>query len=141
MERAGEDSELESRALVRGSREDSLSIRFRVPRGLVGLVLRRPALGGGKLAPKFVLVKAKQLAAELLKEKFALGSIGILPTIDKHWLLSWARGKGVVLRNRNCCFKASSDVVRGSLRAMRLKTLRVRALAQASVGDDLAVRI
>lgn len=93
------------------------------------------------LSPKFVLMKAKQLATQLLQERFALGGIEALPKLDRHWLLRWKRDKGVVFRKPNCRYKASWEVMRVRLRAMWLNTLRVRALADALIGNDLSERI
>ena len=101
--------------------------------------LRRSVVAS--LSPKFVLMKAKQLATQLVQEKFALGGIEVLPKIDRHWLLRWKRDKGVVFRKPNCRYKASLEVMRVRLRAMWLNTLRVRALAEALIGNDLSERM
>ena len=93
-----------------------------------------------QLSPKFVLMKAKALATELLQQKHALGAIEAMPNLDRHWLLRWKRDKGVVFRRPNCRYKASLEVMRMRLRAMWLNTFRVRALAEALIGNDLSER-
>ena len=93
------------------------------------------------LSPRLVLMKAKELATEVLKEKHALGGgIESIPKLDKHWLLRWKRDKGIVFRRPNARYKASLEVMQKRLRAMWLNTVRVRALAEALIGNDLSER-
>jgi hypothetical protein len=89
------------------------------------------------ISPKFVLMKAKSIAGDILKAQRTTGCYGPLPVLDRHWLLRWKRDKGVVFRKPNCRFKASKQVMTTRLRAMWLNTVRMRRLAQRLLGKDL----
>jgi hypothetical protein len=90
------------------------------------------------ISPKFVLLKARQIADSILKEQRRLGNIEPMPVIDKDWLRRWKRDKGVVFRKPNLRFKCSKTMLLGRLRAMWLNTIRVRRLAQRLFGNDLS---
>lgn len=90
------------------------------------------------LSPKFVLMKAKLIAEEILKVQRTTGCYGPMPVLDKHWLLRWKRDKGVVFRRPNMRYKASRRVLCARLRAMWVNNVKVRRLAQRLLGRDLS---
>ena len=90
------------------------------------------------ISPKFVLMKAKSIAEEILKAQRSSGCYAPLPKLDQHWLLRWKRDKGVVFRKPNMRFKTSKTILTTRLRAMWLNTIRVRRLAQRLLGKDLS---
>jgi hypothetical protein len=93
------------------------------------------------ISPKFVLLKARELADSILKIQRSTGTFGQMPIIDKHWLLRWKRDKGVVFRKPNMRFKCSKQVMLERLRAMWLNCIRVRRLAERTIGRDLSEAI
>jgi hypothetical protein len=90
------------------------------------------------ISPKFVLMKARSIAEEILAAQRKTGSYGPLPKLDKNWLLRWKRDKGVVFRKPNCRYKTSKKVMTARLRAMWVNTIKVRQLAQRLLGKDLS---
>ena len=90
------------------------------------------------ISRKFVLMKAKAIAEDVLKAQRATGCYGPLPKLDKNWLLRWKRDKGVVFRKPNMRFKASKTVMTARLWAMWINTIKVRRLAQRLLGKDLS---
>ncbi len=89
------------------------------------------------ISPKFVLLKAKSMATEVLAVQRRTGNYTPMPKLDKHWLLRWKRDHGVVFRKPNLRFKASKAVMTLRLRAMWANTFRVRQLARRLLGHDL----
>jgi hypothetical protein len=90
------------------------------------------------ISPKFVLMRARQIADEILKAQRKTGCYAPFPKLDKNWLLRWKRDKGVVFRKPNCRFKTSKKVMTARLRAMWVNNIKVRRLAQRLLGTDLA---
>ena len=76
------------------------------------------------LSPKFVLMKARQIADEVLKIMRHSGQVCNLPVLDKHWLLRWKRDKGVVFR---------TGPKQPIAREQRLKVLRRACCSSAGV--------
>jgi hypothetical protein len=91
--------------------------------------------------PKFLIMKAKTIADEVLKVQRETGCYGPLPKIDKHWLLRWKRDKGVVFRRPNLRYKTSKAVLLSRLRAMWVNSFKVRHLAQRLLNKDLSGQI
>jgi hypothetical protein len=83
-------------------------------------------------------MKARSFATMVLKAQRKTQCFTEMPKIDKHWLLRWKRDKGVVFRKPNARSKCSKPVLLRRLRAMWLNCIRVRRLAQQTLGRDLA---
>lgn len=94
-----------------------------------------------KVSPRFVLMKARQIAGEILKASVKTGQYTVMPQLDKHWLYRWRRNKGVSFRRPNRRYKASKKTLMVRLRCMWLNVVRVRRLAQRFLGRDLAEAI
>ena len=90
-----------------------------------------------KVSPRFVLMKAKQIADQILKEQVRSGCFVPLPVIDKSWLYRWRRDKGVVFRRPNRRYKTSKAVLIRRLRSMWLNVIRIRHFAVRLLGRDL----
>ena len=96
----------------------------------------------GRLSPKFVLKKAKQLAEKILAEQRKDGKLAFsLPKLDKHFLGRWKQRYRVVFRKPNRRYKCSRVVLKTRLKAMWGNNIRVRQLAKRTLGTDLADRI
>ena len=93
------------------------------------------------ISPKFVLMKARQIADCVVQAQRETGMIEAMPSLDRHWLLRWKRDKGVVFRRPNVRFKCSRPVLLARMRAMWANTIRIRRLAELSFGSDLSDRI
>lgn len=93
------------------------------------------------ISPKFVLMKARQIADCVVEAQRETGIIEAMPTLDRHWLLRWKRDKGVVFRRPNVRFKCSRPVLLARMRAMWVNNIRIRRLAELSFGSDLRDRI
>ena len=94
-----------------------------------------------KVSPRFVLMKARQIAAEILKASVKTGQYTPMPLLDKHWLYRWRRNKGISFRRPNRRYKASKKTLMVRLRAMWLNVVRVRRLAERTLGHDLGTAI
>ena len=90
------------------------------------------------ISPRFVLLKARQIADKLLAEQRRNGVLEAFPNLDRHWLLRWKRDKGVVFRKPNLRYKCSRVVLKMRLRAMWLNTIRVRRVAEIFLHNDLS---
>ena len=95
----------------------------------------------GTLSPKFVLLKAREIATTILRAQRGHGKFILMPRLDKKWLYRWKRDKGVVFRKPNCRYKCSKAVLLRRLRAMWLNVIRVRRFAERLWHIDLAPRI
>jgi len=95
----------------------------------------------GRISPKFVLLKARNLADLILQAQRATGHYTPMPKLDKHWLLRWKRDKGIVFRKPNQRIKASRQKMMTRLVAMWLNVFRVRYLAVKFLGFDIGVCI
>lgn len=91
----------------------------------------------GAVSPKFVLMKARQIATDVLEIQRKVGGFATMPRLDRNWLFRWKRDKGVVFRSPNLRFKCSRPVLLARLRAMWLNLIRVRRLAQRLLGTCL----
>ena len=92
------------------------------------------------LSPKAVLNKAKALATALLHAAREHGIHVSLPDLNKSWLLSFKRAKGIVFRKPNTRFKCSKAALTRRLRALWMNSIRIRALARHFLHDDLTTR-
>ena len=93
------------------------------------------------ISPKFVLLKAREIAGKVLVASRAERIFCEIPSLDKHWLLRWKRDYGVVFRKPNCRHKCSKAVLLKRLRAMWLNVIRIRYLAMRTLGKDLSADI
>ena len=93
------------------------------------------------ISSKFVMMKARELADQVLDVMRKTGDYGEIPQIDRNWLHRWKRDKGVVFRKPNMRFKCSRPVMKKRLRAMWLNDIKVRRLAELCLGKDLADQI
>ena len=91
-----------------------------------------------RISPKFVLMKAKAIAKEVLSQQRAAGKFEAFPVLDRGWLSRFKKDKGIVWRRPNMRFKCSRVVLLGRLRAMWLNCIRVRRLAEHTLGHDLS---
>ena len=93
------------------------------------------------ISPKFLLMKAREIAGTLLREQRELGAFEPMPCLDKHWLLRFKRDKGIVFRKPNCRYKCSKAMLLKRLRAMWLNLFRVRRVAERFLKKDLSTAI
>ena len=93
---------------------------------------------GTRSSPKFVLMKAKAIAKEVLSQQRAEGKFEALPVLDRGWPSRFKKDKGIVWRRPNVRFKCSRVVLLGRLRATLLTCTRVRRLAEHTLGHDLS---
>jgi hypothetical protein len=93
------------------------------------------------ISPKFMLMKARELASRILQEQHKLGRFEPLPSLDRHWLLRFKRDKGIVFRRPNRRYKCSRQVLLRRLRSMWLNLIRVRRLAEIYLKSDLSEAI
>jgi hypothetical protein len=93
------------------------------------------------ISPRFVLMKARQLADVIVEAQRETDTFELMPTLDRHWLLRFKRDKGIVFRRPNLRFKCSRPKLLARLRAMWANVFRIRKLAELCFGNDLADRI
>ena len=93
------------------------------------------------ISPKFLLLKARELAAVVLKAQRATGHYSPLPVINRGWLQRWRRDYGVVYRKPNCRYKCSKATLMTRLRAMWINNIKVRRLAERILKHDLSEAI
>ena len=86
---------------------------------------------------KVVLLKAKQVGTEIVKQMQTSGCFIDLPVLDKNWLYRWKTDFRVSLRKPNTKYKCSRSMLRARLRAMWLTNVRIRALAWFALGINL----
>jgi hypothetical protein len=89
------------------------------------------------ISPKFVLMKARQLADVIVETQKELGAFEAMPLIDTNWLLRFKRDKNIVFRRPNARYKCSRPVLLARMKAMWCNILRVRRFAEVSFGNDL----
>ena len=90
------------------------------------------------LTPRFVLYKAKELAANMLASMRQCGVYTPLPKLTPRWLLRWRHSVGISLRKPNSRVKASRQCLEQRLKAMWCNLFRIRRLAQWFLQRDLA---
>ena len=90
-----------------------------------------------RIPPKLVIVQAKALATDMIKQMEKTGLWIDIPKIDKNWLQRWKKHYGVSLRKPNRRFKCSKGKLLGRLKAMWVTTVRLRALAKFTLKRDL----
>ena len=93
----------------------------------------------GRISPKMVLTQAR-----LMSENYALaclqrGEPSNLPVIDKSWLHTWKHEFSVSFRLPNRKWSVPRAVLKERLRNTWMNVIRVRTLALATVGYDLAL--
>jgi hypothetical protein len=89
------------------------------------------------ISPKFVLLKARQLADDIVASQKTLGAFEAMPKIDTNWLLRFKRDKNIVFRRPNTRFKCSRPVLLARMKAMWSNLLRIRRLAEVCCGNNL----
>jgi hypothetical protein len=89
------------------------------------------------ISPKYVLLKARQLADVIVASQKELGAFEAMPKIDTNWLLRFKRDKNIVFRRPNTRFKCSRPVLLARMKAMWSNLLRIRRLAEVCCGNDL----
>ena len=92
-----------------------------------------------RIPPKLVLMKAKGLATEMLREMRRTGEFLTLPLLDKRWLHRWKKEYGVSLRKPTKRYKVKRTVLRERLRCMWTTNVRIRALAQSCLQLELPI--
>ena len=55
------------------------------------MVCQCEGAAAARIPPKVLLMKARQIATELVRHMRAEGHFIDLPVLDKHWLLRWKR--------------------------------------------------
>lgn len=90
------------------------------------------------ISPKFMLLKARELADRIVAEQHRTKAFEPMPVIDYNFLHRFKRDKGIVFRRPNMRFKCSRAVLLRRLRAMWVNIIKVRRLAEIFVGRDLS---
>jgi hypothetical protein len=93
-----------------------------------------------RISPRFVLLKARQIADVIVQEQVKSKAFVAMPKINAAWLMRWKKDKGIVFRKPNLRFKVSRPVLLARVKATWCNVLRVRYLAAALIGSDLADR-
>ena len=93
------------------------------------------------VSPKFLLMKAREIADVVLKAQRETGHYVPMPILNRGWLHRWKRDKGVVCRRPNARYKCSKAVMSVRLRAMWVNNFKIRRLAEHFAGHDLAESI
>jgi hypothetical protein len=89
-------------------------------------------------SPKFLLMKAREIAEVVLKAQRETGHYVPMPVINRGWLHRWKRDKGVVYRRPNARYKCSKATMSARLRAMWVNNFKIRRLGEHFAGHDLA---
>ena len=90
------------------------------------------------ISPRFVLMKANEIAEHCLADMKREGRYTPMPLLNKHWLFRWKADYGVSYRRPNVRFKCSLPVLQRRMRAMWCNNIRVRHLAKRTLGHDLS---
>ena len=93
------------------------------------------------ISPKIVKAKAQQIADTLTKEMGETGVYIEVPKINYDWLRRWRHDYGVVWRKPNARYKVSFPKLKARLRATWTNNIRIRRLAELTLGHDLSGRI
>jgi hypothetical protein len=93
------------------------------------------------ISPKFMLLKARQLADMIVGAQLESDAFEAMPKINADWLLRFKRDYGIVLRKPNVRFKCNKATLHARVKATWSNVLRVRCLAQELLGVDLGDRI
>ncbi len=93
-----------------------------------------------RIYPRFVLLKARQIADVIVEEQVRTKAFVAMPKINAGWLMRWKKDKGIVLRKPNLRFKVSRPVLLARVKATWCNLLRVRYFASELIGSDLADR-
>lgn len=90
------------------------------------------------ITPKFVLLKARQIADAIVAAMKKSGIFVEVPVIDEGWVRRWRLEHGVVFRRPNCRYKVSKAKLHERMRALWKNVIRIRRLAERCFGNDLA---
>ena len=90
------------------------------------------------ITPKFVMLKARQIADTIVAAMKKTGIYVDMPVINSDWLRRWRADHGVVFRKPNCRYKISKAKLHVRLRALWKNVIRIRRLAMRCFGNDLA---
>ena len=90
------------------------------------------------ISPRCVLMKAREIAEHCLADMKREGRYVPMPFLNRHWLFRWRADYGVSYRRPNMRFKCSLPVLQQRLRAMWCNNIRVRHLAERTLGHDLS---
>ena len=93
------------------------------------------------ISSKCVIMKARELADQVLKVMRESGDFGEIPFIDTNWLHRFKRDKGIVWRKPNLRFKTSRPTMKRRLRATWINDIKIRRAAELCLGKDLADQI
>ena len=93
-----------------------------------------------RISPRFVLLKARQIADVIVAEQVRLKAFVAMPKINADWLVRWKKDKGIVFRKPNLRYKVSRPVLLERVKATWCNLLRVRYFASKLIGSDLADR-
>jgi hypothetical protein len=93
------------------------------------------------ISPKFLLMKARELASRIVREQRRTGAFEPMPIVDSNWLHRFQRDKGISYRKPNMRYKCSRPILVRRLRAMWLNLIRVRRLAEVFLQSSLGDRI
>jgi hypothetical protein len=93
------------------------------------------------ISPKFMLLKARQLADMIVWAQLESDAFEAMPKINADWLLRFKRDYNIVLRKPNVRFKCNKATLHARVKATWSNVLRVRCLAQELLGVDLGDRI
>jgi hypothetical protein len=93
------------------------------------------------ISPKFVLLKARQLADTIVQAQVHTGAFEAMPKINSDWLLRFKRDYGIVLRKPNLRFKCSKATLLARVKATWSNVLRARCLAEKLHGVDIGARM
>ena len=91
------------------------------------------------VSPKFLLMKAREIAEVVLKAQRETGNYVPMPIINRGWLHRWKRDKGVVYRRPNARYKCSKATMSARLRAMWVNNFKIRRLGEHLPGTTLPI--
>ena len=89
------------------------------------------------VSPKFVLAKARLLAAECLNHMRATHCFSHIPELNTQWLLGWKREYGVGWRKPNAKYKVSWPKLKERCCATWLNVIRVQQFAKRVLNKTL----
>jgi hypothetical protein len=93
-----------------------------------------------RISPRFVLLKARQIADVIVEEQVRTKAFVAMPKINAAWLMRFKKDKGIVFRKPNLRYKVSRPVLLARVKATWCNLLRVRYFASRLIGSDLADR-
>jgi len=79
-----------------------------------------------RISPRFVLLKARQIADVIVEEQVRTKAFVAMPKINAAWLMRFKKDKGIVFRKPNLRYKVSRPVLLARVKATWCNLLRVR---------------